>query len=634
MTSGRPPAIVHDGACPRSLADCARARDWSIRTIGSPADRDPTGRDEDVALVVAGPGNADAWRRRYPNALLATSANDCREFDLHVVDDAPASAWHALLGLALRCRDDRALALTGSRELRRRDDRLQQLTEIGRALSRERDPARLLELILSEGRRIAGCDAGSLYLIDAESAAPCLVFKLAQNDSVDVALHEARLPLAPSSLSGYVATTGRELNIPDAYAIAPDATYGFNRAFDETTGYRTQSLLVLPMRDHRGDVIGVLQFINRMVDGAIVAFDDEVAQLLDAVASLAAVAIQKNQLIRDVSNLFESFVQASVKAIEQRDPSTSGHSSRVAHYTTALFEALPRSGRARFRDLAISETGLTELRYAALLHDFGKVGVRESILVKANKLSDERLEVIRYRFELQKERLRRAALEEELKLLHDDAKDFIVARKRIKRKLADDIVRLDEYFSQLTLANNPNVLAVGDYTHLAEIRAEPFVEFDGRSEGLIADTDLHALSVRKGSLTPLERKEIERHVVFTRDFLAVLPWPPELSRVPLIAAAHHEKLDGSGYPLGLVGEQIPLPSRVMAVCDIFDALTAMDRPYKPALPVDRALKILEDEATSGLLDAEIVSIFIESAIHRSVVPPSRHAEERSPRIVQ
>ena len=629
MTSGRPPAIVYDGACPRPLADCARGLSWSVRSIG-----DSIECDDDVALVLGRGGDADGLRRRFPNALLATSARDCSDFDLHVMDDAPSNAWHLLLAFALRHRDDRVAALAGSRELRRRDDRLQQLTEIGRALSRERDPARLLELILSEGRRIASCDAGSLYLIDGESAAPCLVFKLAQNDSVEVALHEARLPLAASSLSGYVATTGRELNIPDAYAIPSDATYAFNRAFDETTGYRTQSLLVLPMRDHRGDVIGVLQFINRMVDGAIVAFDDEVAQLLDAVASLAAVAIQKNRLIQDVSNLFESFVQASVKAIEQRDPSTSGHSSRVAHYTTALFEALPRSGRARFRDLSITETGLTELRYAALLHDFGKVGVRESILVKANKLSDERLEVIRYRFELQKERLRRAAVEEELKLLHDDAKDFIVARKRIKRKLGDDIARLDEYFAQLTLANNPNVLAIGDYRHLDEIRAEHFVEFDGGRAGLIADSDQLALSVRKGSLTPAERKEIERHVVFTRDFLAVLPWPPELSRVPLIAAAHHEKLDGSGYPLGLVGEQIPLPSRVMAVCDIFDALTAMDRPYKPALPIDSALKILGDEASSGLLDAEIVSIFIESAIHRSIVPMSHGGEERSPRIVQ
>src|SRR5215471_5199723 len=187
MASGRPSAIVHDGTCPRPLADCARARSWSVRAI----DESRQG-DHDVALVIGGQGQADALRRRYPNALLATNAKECHGFDLHVVDDAPVHAWDALLGLALRCRDDRAVALSGSRELRRRDDRLQQLTEIGRALSRERDPSRLLELILSEGRRIAGCDAGSLYLIDAESAAPCLVFKLAQNDSVEVALHEAR----------------------------------------------------------------------------------------------------------------------------------------------------------------------------------------------------------------------------------------------------------------------------------------------------------------------------------------------------------------------------------------------------------------------------------------------------------
>jgi len=620
MTPGRPPAIVHDGPCPRALAGTARALGWSVHTT-----LDVVDAPDDVALVV-GRVDAEALRKRYPNALVVTAARDCRAFDLQIVDGARDDAWRALLALAERCRRERTFAVAGSQELRRRDDRIQQLTEIGRALSRERDPARLLELILTEGRRIAGCDAGSLYLIDVESAAPCLVFKLAQNDSVEVALHEARLPLTASSLSGYVAVTGRELNIPDAYAIPADATYAFNRAYDETTGYRTQSLLVLPMRDHRGDVIGVLQFINRIVEGRTVAFDDEVAQLLDAVASLAAVAIQKNRLIRDVSDLFESFVQASVKAIEQRDPSTSGHSSRVAQYTTALFEALPRSGRARFRDLAISESSMTELRYAALLHDFGKVGVRESVLVKANKLTDERLEVIRYRFELHKERLRRAAVEEELELLHAGAQDFLVARKRIGKKLADEIAMLDDYLAQLTHANNPNVLAAGDFRHLEALRAQRFVDLDGRLEGLITQADLLALSVRRGSLTPAERNEIERHVVHTRDFLAVLPWPPELSRVPLIAAAHHEKLDGSGYPLGLKGEEIPLPSRVMTVCDIFDALTAMDRPYKPALSVASAFRILEDEAASGMLDAELVSIFVESGIHRSVRSRAQPAE--------
>jgi HD-GYP domain-containing protein (c-di-GMP phosphodiesterase class II) len=343
-----------------------------------------------------------------------------------------------------------------------------------------------------------------------------------------------------------------------------------------------------------------------------VPFDDEVTELLRAVASQAAVAIQKNDLLRQIRELFESFVQASVKAIEQRDPSTSGHSFRVAETTTALLVALPRSGLARFRELVVSAEHLTEVRYAALLHDFGKVGVRESVLVKANKLSDERLEVIRYRFELHKERLRRIALEREMSALHTDPREFEFARRRSKQELERAISRLDDHFAAIALANNPNVRAEGDFRHLEAIHANPFVELDGSIGWLINDEDLLALSVRRGSLTPDERRQIEAHVAYTRDFLEVLPWPPELSRVPLIAGAHHEKLDGSGYPDGRRGDDIPLPSRVMTVCDIFDALTAMDRPYKSSVSVQTAFRILEEEATAGLIDHDIVRVFIAS----------------------
>jgi HD-GYP domain-containing protein (c-di-GMP phosphodiesterase class II) len=412
--------------------------------------------------------------------------------------------------------------------------------------------------------------------------------------------------------------SGQELRISDAYAIPDGAPYRFNRSVDAATDYRTRSMLVLPMRDHREDVIGVLQFINRTrhENGAdtIVDFDDEIVALLRAVASQAAVAMQKNKLIQDINELFESFVQASVKAIEQRDPSTSGHSFRVAQTTTALLCALPRSGLGRFRDLTISDEHLREVRYAALLHDFGKVGVRESVLLKANKLSDEALEIIRYRFELQKERLRRSALERELHLLHADASGFEVQRRGVHRDLDRQTALLDDYFTAVVEANRPRVLDEGGLEDLDRIHQVAFSELDGSEGGLITSVQLEALTIRRGSLTDAERREIEAHVSFTRDFLAVLPWPPELMDVSRIAAAHHEKLDGTGYPDGLRSEQIPLPSKVMAVCDIFDALTAMDRPYKDAVPDDRAFAILEDEAAAGLIDRDLVQIFIDARI--------------------
>ena len=497
------------------------------------------------------------------------------------------------------------------------------LAEIGTALSVQRDPVKLLEIILTQARRLADCEAGSLYLIERHKDADSLVFKLAQNDAVTTALAEQRLPLTSSSLAGHVALSGEELNIDDAYAIPETMPYRFNQSFDREMGFRTRSMLVLPMTDHRGTVTGVLQFINRRdAETGVGTFERDTVELLRAVASQAAVSIQKTNLIRDIKGLFESFVLASVKAIEQRDPSTSGHSFRVAETTTALLLALPRSGMARFKDLTLSDEHLTEVRYAALLHDFGKVGVPEGVLVKANKLTDERLEVIRYRFELHKERLKRAAVQEELRLLHASPVDFEVTRRRVHRDLEAKLAVLDDHFTAVTLANNPNVLAKGSFGHLDVIRGMPFREFDGSVDGLITGDDLSALSVRRGSLTPAEREEIEAHVEHTRDFLAVLPWPPELEQVPAIAAAHHEKLDGSGYPDGLAGAAIPLPSRVMTVCDIFDALTAMDRPYKSSVSTDTAIRILNDEAASGLLDQDVVDVFVASRVYEVVQPRS------------
>ncbi len=597
-------------AAARPLWRLAEQAGWNVRVARvDSADE----MDESVALVELDEAGVDSVRRPFPHALIISSRTGDGA-DLALPADAGDEPQRQLLRHARDHWRRNLKVMELFREVGARRQRMAQLSDIGRSLSMRMDFRDLLETILREARRLAGCEAGSLYLIDRSEEEPTLAFKLAQNDAVALPFIEQHLPLTPESLAGYVALSGEELDIPDVYELPEEAPYRFNRRFDERTGYRTRSVLVLPMRDHRDEMVGVLQFINRLDPTADepIAFGAEMAELLKAVASQAAVSIQKNQLLRDVHHLFESFVQASVKAIEQRDPSTSGHSFRVAETTVALLETLPRSGFPRFKDLTFSDAHLREVRYAALLHDFGKVGVRENVLLKANKLSDERLELLRYRIELQKERLRRRAVEQELELLHHEPVDIEVARRRVHRQLAAELKMLDDYFGLILRANMPNVQDAGDFEHLREIREYAFREIDGTLDGLITDLDLMALSVRKGSLTPEERREIQSHVSHTRDFLAVLPWPPELARVPEIAGAHHEKLDGSGYPQGLVGEQIPLASRVMTVCDIYDALTAMDRPYKRAMTTETALRILEDEARQGLLDGEIVQIFTES----------------------
>ncbi|MEQ8859575.1 MAG: HD domain-containing phosphohydrolase [Pseudomonadales bacterium] len=629
-----------DASLSAALGGAASARAWVLQTglsaaaegpiagpVGNPA-ADPVDEvDETVALaLIASSADPGLTRRRFPYALILSSLQ--RDgVDLIVPIGADAAALDALLGHAEGHWRRNLNLMRLHRELGASRERMRQLSDIALSLSTRLEFPELLETILREARRLAGCEAGSLYLIDDEGDdAPQLVFKLAQNDAVDVPFVEARLPLTPSSLAGYVALSGETLDIPDAYQISSGEPYSFNRSFDDDMGYRTRSMLVIPMRDHRDRIVGVLQFINRLdpFQNDPVPFGEEIGELLRAVASQAAVSIQKNTLIRDVHRLFESFVQASVKTIEQRDPSTSGHSFRVADTTVALLQALPDSGLARFRSVTLSPEHLREVRYAALLHDFGKIGVRENILLKANKLTDERLEIIRYRVELQKERLRRRAVERQLEMLHHPQEGLDVARRRLHRELDAELSVLDQYFEFIALANRPTPLDEGDFAHLRELRDYAFLELDGTRDGLITDIDLNALSVRRGSLTPEERREIESHVTHTRDFLAVLPWPPELARVPEIAGAHHEKLDGSGYPDGLVGEQIPLASRVMTVCDIFDALTAMDRPYKSSMSVDTALDVLADEASRGLVDGEILQVFIDAGVYRATQAGIRH----------
>jgi HD-GYP domain-containing protein (c-di-GMP phosphodiesterase class II) len=614
MTLKRPPLLVVDGDSADTIVAVATSRGWRVADV-----RDgfrPSGTDV-AAVAVDGSTSIATWRERCPHALiLALSGN--------VVDaDVPRIKASALLNRVLDQIGRTWIAQRDLRiELHRSRERIRKLSDIGVALSAQTNPDRLLETILTEARTLADCEAGSLYLVDPRPNANGLIFKLAQNDVVPVELREERLPMSRESISGYVALTGQELNIEDAYSLPKEAPYSFNRSFDERMGFRTCSMFVLPMRDHRARLIGVLLFINRRgtsVDGSsrIVPFDEEICELLRAVASQAAVSIQKSGLIRDINQLFESFVQASVKAIEQRDPTTSGHSFRVAETTVALLSALPQSNIPRFSNLTFSDEHITEVRYAALLHDFGKVGVREKVLVKANKLTDERLEVLRYRFELQKERLRRAAVEQELALLHHAQDSFETVRRRVRRELSQKLSMIDDYYAAVVAANNPNMIADGDFGHLRTVRDYRFRELDGSLSGLITDADLLALSMRQGSLTPEERREIQLHVVHTKEFLSVLPWPPELARVPEIAGAHHEKLDGSGYPEGLSGDEIPLASRVMTVADIFDALTAMDRPYKSAMSLDTALRILDSEANDGLLDVDVVRVFIEARCFES-----------------
>lgn len=547
----------------------------------------------------------------------------------------PGDAAPGVLIAQLRGAFRHAAALVAARAAQHAEEQrhreLRELTRVGVALSTERNLDTLLEMILSQARRITASDAGSVYLVErpvGDTQATTLRFKLSQNHSLpNLPFSEFTVPIDHTSLAGYAAATGEPLVIPDVYLLAADLEYRQNRSFDEKFGYRTKSMLVIPMRTHRDEVVGVLQLINRkrspdavlsgpgLVQWEVISYDQRAVELVSALASQAAVAIENSLLYENIERLFEGFVTAAVTAIESRDPSTHGHSGRVATMSVGLAQAVERAGAGRYRDLRFSREQLRELRYAGLLHDFGKVGVRERVLVKEKKLYPADIDVIRQRFaysiqaaELAFERARAQHLLEQGRTRYAE----------VVRELEHDLMRqrleLERYFRAVLAANEPTVLPEGSFEALQAVSQRMYVDLDGEEQPLLTADELRLLSIPKGNLDEEERREIESHVTHTYRFLLQIPWTRELRGIPEIAYGHHEKLDGSGYPRAVGGDGIPVQTRMMTIADIYDALTAADRPYKRAVPRDRALDILAMEARAGALDHDLLRTFVEARV--------------------
>ena len=513
---------------------------------------------------------------------------------------------------------------------------LRELSRVGAALSTERNLDTLLETILSQSLRLSASDAASLYLMerDADGNPATLRFKLSQNISLpDLPFAERSIPIDHTSLAGYVASTGDPLKISDVYLLPEHVTYRQNRSFDETSGYRTKSMLVLPMRTHRDEIIGVLQLINRKRDGLVqlssaavveqqvLPFDQRSTDLVAALAAQAAVAIENSRLYEDIEKLFEGFVTAAVTAIESRDPTTSGHSFRVASLTTGLAEAVDHGGEGPYRGTKFSREQIREIRYAGLLHDFGKVGVREQVLVKQKKLYGHDLTIVRHRFH---SLLQQSDLEFEREraehLLDHGTADYQAVVGHLDQLRRERRDQLTHWLDAVIRANEPTILPEGTFEELAEIGQQTFIDFDGIERPLISEDELRFLMINKGNLDPRERREIESHVTHTFRFLEQIPWTRELRGIPTIAFGHHEKLNGTGYPRGVHETEIPVQTRMMTIADIYDALTATDRPYKRAVTAERAIDILGAEAKGGLLDQHLLNTFVQAQVFTKVTP--------------
>ncbi|TVQ53785.1 MAG: GAF domain-containing protein [Spirulina sp. DLM2.Bin59] len=532
---------------------------------------------------------------------------------------------------------------------------IEKLLSIGSALSIGQDLEELLAFILTKSREITYSDAGSVFLVQKpEGENPYLLFKVAQNDSLPhVQLREFAIPLTRHSLAGYVALTGRTLNIPDAQNILPGFPYQLDRNFDQDFEYQTCSVLVLPMQDNTGETIGVLQLINRKINPEVKitienavkvtqSYSEWEERVVRSLASQAAISIERKLLHENIENLFEGFVRASVQVIESRDPTTSGHSERVANLTVHLAEQVGNVSQGPLQLIYFTPPQIQEIRYAALLHDFGKVGVPEAILNKRKKLYPEQLMVIQQRFAVAQRTLERDCAEAKYAYLvnhashiHQEGEDCSHCQylKGLESQLERAIATLHRYQSLILEINEPEAIspkqfeafsdeAWGELTALAEYR---YPDVNGELQPLLTPQELEQLMLPMGNLTQMEWQAIKAHVTHSYEFLKQIPWTKSLQSVPIIAYGHHEKLNGSGYPRGLRGDEIPVQTQMMAIADIYDALTAADRPYKRPLPLEVALRILREEADKGSINGELVAVFMHQRIYE-VLGHSLHAE--------
>jgi HD-GYP domain-containing protein (c-di-GMP phosphodiesterase class II) len=531
---------------------------------------------------------------------------------------------------AFELMDARARAEQRGKWMNRYEYELGEVIECARAIETERDIDKLLGVILRKSRFITAADAGSIYVVDNDAAGQRLLrFKLSQNDSVKFDSREFAIPLSVRSMAGASAVHGAPINIADVYDMPAGSPFGFDRSFDEKTGYRTKSVLCMPLVSRTNEVIGVIQLINKKrdkdkrlyskedVEAQVAPFDERSQELVGILAAQAGISLENAMLLEEIRRIFEGFVNASVEAIESRDPTTSGHSRRVADLTIGLAKAVERVETGPYREVTWSAEDLREIEYASLLHDFGKIGVNEHVLVKAKKLYPAEFQVIQQRFELALRSVEVEILHKKIRLITQGAPAADLAA--LDRELDEKRAELTEAFRAIESANEPTVLKGGEFGKIEALARQTFLAPSGEERPLLSAVEITSLSVTRGSLTPEEIREIQSHVTHSFNFLATIPWGKSFQRVPLIAGAHHERLDGTGYPNRLRAEEIPLQSKLMSISDIFDALTASDRPYKRAVPIDKALDILGFEVKDKHLDGDLVRIFCESRVWEPVI---------------
>ncbi|MBF0218775.1 MAG: HD domain-containing protein [Gammaproteobacteria bacterium] len=523
-------------------------------------------------------------------------------------------------------------------------EQLERLTEIGIALSAEKNTPRLLEMILLGAKAISNADGGTLYSVTEDNH---IKMEIVRTDSLNFAMggttgkkipfpaipiyDEDGLPNSHMVVCNAV-LNDCTLNIPDAYN-----TEGFDfsgtKKFDNNTGYRSQSFLTVPMKNHEGDIIGVLQLLNATDarTGEVIPFSQESQRLTESLASLAAIALTNRRLIDDLKRLLESLIQLIATAIDEKSPYTAGHCERVPILTMMIADAANACNEGPFAKFHMSDDDFYELRIAAWLHDCGKITTPEHVVDKATKLQTifDRVEMVETRFDVLKHQARIALLEERLRIIESAASDaekaaaVAVSEATYEKAIAD----LDDDLAFIIKTNSG-----GEFMHQADqerirIIGQRQLHLASGSRSLLNDDEIYNLTISKGTLTPEEREIINNHIVATIKMLESLPFPKHLSHVPEYAGGHHERMDGKGYPKGLTGEQMSLQARFMAVADVFEALTAVDRPYKDGKTLTESLKILGFMKKENHIDPDVFDLFIRQRIYLKYAEANMSAKQ-------
>ena len=508
--------------------------------------------------------------------------------------------------------------------------RLEQLNAIGASLSAERDINRLLESILSAAKTITRADGGTLYRVTDEKT---LRFEIVRTTSLQYYLGGttgAPVPFYPIHLMGkdgkpnhamvaaHAALTGKTVNIPDAYT-AEGFDFSGTRNFDKKTGYRSKSFLTVPMKNHENEIIGVLQLINAQdpKSGEIVPFSPSDQRLAESLASQAAIALTNRMLIIQLEELFESFINLMNTAIDEKSPYTGGHCQRVPQLTMMLAEAVNEASEGPLASFSMNDKDRYELKIAGLLHDCGKVTTPVHVVDKATKLETiyDRIHIVDTRFEV----LKRDA---EIELLREKALLVAHGALRAEHDAADArhrerLRRLDEDRAFLRACNiGGEAMRESDQDRVRAIARYRWTDISGHEANFLSEDELKNLTIRAGTLTGDERQVINHHIVATIKMLEALPWPRHLKNVPEYAGGHHERMDGKGYPKGLSREQMSVQARVMGIADIFEALTAKDRPYKKGKTLSESLEILGRMRLNGHVDPDLFDVFVRRKVYR------------------